>query len=253
MTLDLKLLGISGSPRKGNSEYLLEKSWEGLENLQDELDLNIEKTKYSLRGKNFKPCIGCGYCGDNNGECVHDDDFMKLKCEWLESDVIIYSVPVYHMALPGQLKCFIDRLGNSLFGQFNSNFPEGENTLPKFLKIIGGIVQGSHIFAGQEHTLTEIINHALMMQSIPVTGDMWEAYIGAGSWTRNKMDKDALKELHEKEDFDTKVSIEAGQKLIQRALELAKIVKLGLKEERNYFSKLDHYKHLYKKRGESHG
>ena len=236
--MEIKILGISGSPRKGNSEFLLTKGLDYVSNLND-FDVKIEK--YLFKGKEFKPCIGCGYCGKNEGKCVHNDDFAELKNKWLQADVIIYSLPVYHMGIPGQVKCFIDRLGNSLFGTYKNLFGSGEDTLPRLMKVIGGIVQGAHIFSGQEHTLTDLINHALMMQSIPVTGDMWKSYIGAAGWTNNKIDRNAMEDDFKKGNFDTRVAVEASEKLIKRAVEMAAIIKSGLKEHKKQLIKDSHY------------
>ncbi len=119
----------------------------------------------------------CQACA-KDGECIIKDDFQELLEKWIEADVILYSVPVYHMGMPAQLKAFLDRLGNSLFGRYVKNFSPDAVTLPRSLKVIGSIAQGAHIFSGQEHTITDLINHALIMGCVPVTGDMWEAYIG---------------------------------------------------------------------------
>lgn len=236
--MEIKILGINGSPRKGNSEFLLTKGLDYVTHLND-FDVKIEK--YLFRGKEFKPCIGCGYCGKNEGKCVHNDDFAELKNKWLQADVIIYSVPVYHMSMPGQVKCFIDRLGNCFFGTYKDLFDSDKNTLPKLMKVIGSIVQGIHLFSGQEHTLTDLINHALLMQSIPVAGDMWESYMGAAGWTNNKIDRNAMEEDFKKGNFDTRVAVEASEKLVKRAVEMAAIIKSGLKEHKEQLIKDNHY------------
>ncbi len=236
--MEIKILGINGSPRKGNSEFLLTKGLDYVANLND-FDVKIEK--YLFRGKEFKPCMGCGYCGKNGGKCIHNDDFAGLKSKWMQADVIIYSVPVYHMSMPGQVKCFIDRLGNSLCGTYKNLFDSGEDTLPRLMKVIGSITQGIHLFSGQEHTLTDLINHALLMQSIPVVGDMWESYIGAAGWTNNKINRNAMEKDFKKGNFDTRVAVEASEKLVKRAVEMAAIIKSGLKKHKKQLIKDSHY------------
>ena len=236
--MEIKILGISGSPRKGNSEFLLTKGLEYVANLND-FDIKIEK--YSFRGKEFKPCLGCNLCSKNGGKCIQNDDFEELKDKWMQADVIIYSVPVYHVSIPGQVKCFIDRLGNNFFGTYANFFDSGEDTLPKLMKVIGSIVQGIHIFSGQEHALTDLINHTLMMQSIPVTGDMWESYIGAAGWTYSKIDRNAMEKDFKKGNFDTCIAVEASEKLVKRAVEMAAIIKSGLKEHKQQLIKDSHY------------
>lgn len=220
-----KALGICGSPRKGNSYFLLKKAIEGAKKVNPK---SVKTEIYSIKGKTFHPCIACSYCVKHEGQCIHRDDFEELRDKWLKADVILYSVPVYHMGIPGQLKCFIDRLGNSMFGMFHSKFPAIKDNLPKMFKIIGSIAQGIHIFSGQEHTITNLINHALIMQSIPVTGDLWESYIGVGGWTSNVIEKDGLEKLIQKGDMSAEATIRASQVLGRRAVELAMIIQSGL-------------------------
>jgi len=242
--MKIKVLGICGSPRKGNSKFLLEKALSYVSKLNS---FDVLTETYFFRGKEFKPCIACGYCARNAGKCVHNDDFSELKDKWLDADVILYSIPVYHMGIPGQVKCFIDRLGNSLFSTFKDVFEKDINTLPKLLKVIGSISQGIHLFSGQEHVITDLINHALMMQCIPVTGDMWESYIGASGWTNNNGEPNAMEEDFKKGNFDTCVSVEAAKKIALRAVEIAVIVKSGISENKSYFTQQAHYSPLLKK------
>jgi len=223
----IHVLGICGSPRKGNSHYLLEKA---LEAAREVAPGEVETELYSIRGKKFAPCVSCFRCGELQGECVIKDDFQELREKWVKADVIIYSVPVYHMGIPAQLKAFIDRLGNSLFGRYSNLFKE-EAKLPKSLKVVGAIAQGAHLYSGQEHTLTDLINHALVMGCIPVTGDVWETYIGAGAWTYNDSSRNVLAEKSEEDGLDMRVALRGTTSLARRAVELAFILKSGGKEE----------------------
>jgi len=232
--INVTVLGICGSPRKGNSYFLLEKAMEGARAVNSK---TVKTEIYPIKGKTYHPCIACSYCAKHEGECVQEDDFEELRERWMNADVIIYSVPVYHMSIPGQLKCFIDRLGNSMFGRFLSLFPPGTETLPKMFKIIGSIAQGIHIFSGQEHTITDLINHALIMQSIPVPGDMWESYIGVGGWTSNLIEKDGLKKLSQKGEFDAEAAVRASQAIGRRAVEMAMIIQSGLLACRDFLRK----------------
>lgn len=237
----LQLLGISGSPRKGNSEYLLQHALEAARGVGPD---QSESVDYSFRGKKMGPCLACGYCGKNRGACKVKDDFSELRRLWMDSDVIIYSVPVYHMSMPGQVKCFIDRLGNSLFGEFSHLFEPGQEALPKLLKVIGSITQGMHISSGQEHTLTDLINHTLIMQSIPVTGDLWQSYIGCGGWTSNEIDRHALEKQYDRAHYDAVVVVKSAQDVGRRAVELCLLIHDGVRSRREALSKDPAYKPL---------
>lgn len=217
----LMVLGICGSPRFGNSEFLLKEALKAAE----EVDPSVKCLSYSIRAKKMGPCLGCGRCGDLGGECVFRDDFQTLRDLWLQADVVIYSVPVYHMGIPGQLKCFIDRLGNSMFARYRPLFTEDK--LPKLLKVVGGIAQGIHMCSGQEHTLTDLINHALLMGCVPVTGDMWESYIGGGGWTSNDVDRHALEKQVGEGQMDASIAVKSSRAVARRAVELAMILRAG--------------------------
>ncbi len=215
----IKVLGISGSPRpQGNSRFLLEHAIQGAKAVGNFVQTEI----YTFGGKNkvFAPCDSCFTC-IQSGECRVNDSFQELRDKWLEADAIIYSVPVYHMSYPAQLHAFLDRLGNSLFGTFGSK-------LPKSLKVIGSIAQGTHIFSGQEHTITDLINHALVMGCIPVTGDLWESYIGVGGWTENDISKKAIAQRYEQGNLDAQVSVRGSLSLGKRVAQVALVIKSGV-------------------------
>jgi multimeric flavodoxin WrbA len=231
----IKILGICGSPRSnGNSQYLLDCGLQASEQKYGEL---IEVQQSSFKGKKILPCLSCFRCseGDSVGECVIHDDFQNLRDLWVEADVIIYSMPVYHYGIPGQVKCFLDRLGNTLNRRF-------ETTSPRLLKILGAIVQGSHFAAGQESAVTFLAQHAILKNCIPVSGDGWQSYLGACGWTLNSREKSALKDLVQNGNQDAQLAVAASRSLCTRAIELALIVHFGAKELRLFLSEEPVYK-----------
>lgn len=224
MRQSIRVLGISGSPRRGNSVFLLDQALEAAREAGGE---SVEVRTYSFRAKKFGPCLGCGECEKLKGECAFKDSFQELRDLWLWADVVLYSVPVYHMSVPGQVKCFLDRLGNSLFFRYQDLLPPGASALTKQMKVIGAIAQGCHTFSGQEHTLTDLINHALVMQCVPVAGDLWEAYIGAGGWTNNEVDTEALARQYQSGGVDAGVAVRAARSVGKRGVETATLLKEG--------------------------
>jgi|SRR5665647_767879 len=233
----IKVLGICGSPRNGNSKFLLEEALASVKLLG--LDTDVEY--YSIRGKTMAGCVMCQAC-EKDGICVIKDDFHELLEKWIGADVILYSIPVYHMGVPSQLKAFMDRLGNSLFGRYVDNFPATYVTLPKSLKVIGTIAQGAHIFSGQEHTITDMINHTLIMGCVPVAGDMWENYIGAGGWTGNDIRRDAIEKQSKEGKEDALVALRASCSLAKRAVEMSMILKAGALGAQKYLENDPVYK-----------
>ena len=224
--MKLKLLGICGSPRKGNSEFLIGKSFEDISKLPFDIDINI----YSLRGKKIQPCLSCFKCMGNKGQCVLKDDFKELRQMWISADIIIYSCPVYHLSIPGQLKCFIDRLGNTFYGGYS-----GVSSV-RHMKTIGILTQGLDFFSGQELTISYLILHAVLLNCIPVSGDGWHSYIGAAGWTYNQIDKDAMSQLLNKGNFDAEITISAAKSVVKRAIEVAAMIKSGFNKLQDKFS-----------------
>jgi hypothetical protein len=131
-----------------------------------------------------------------------------------------------------------------MFGLYRSQLPEGKDTLPKLLKVIGSIAQGIHIFSGQEHAITDLINHALIMQSIPVTADLWESYIGVGGWTAGSPARDGLEKLAGAGDRSGRAAVEASRAVGRRAVEMALIVRAGVLACRDVLGKDPLYRPL---------
>jgi len=214
---EIKLLGISASPRKkGNSWYLLECAVQGAKRANSG---SVESELYSISGKEMGPCVSCFRCAEL-GDCAIEDDFQELRDKWVAADAIVYSVPVYHMGIPGQLKCFMDRLGNTLYHYY------GEVAV-RNLKTVGVAVQGSHIFAGQEQVVATLINHAVLLSCIPVAGDPWQSYLGAAGWTRNQSRKDSLRRLYEGGDEDAEAAVAAAESLGKRVVQMALLLRAG--------------------------
>ena len=223
----IKVLGICASPRNGNSKYLLEEALKAVVQTGKDWNRDISTEYYSIRGKKFGGCIACGAC-QKDGSCVIKDDFQELAEKFMEADVVIYSIPVYHMGMPAQLKAFIDRLGNSMFGRCKKLFPDAElKFAPRNMKTITCIAQGVHAFSGQEHTMTQIMNHSMLMGSLYITGDKWESYIGAGGWTSNDISCSALEKQNAEGLYDAKVALNSVRSTARRATEVAIILREG--------------------------
>ncbi len=219
--MTVRMLGISASPRgRANSYYLLQRALAEAKRVLKDPEIDV----YTFDKKTFSGCIHCYGCR-KKGNCVVEDDFQDLAERWKAADVIIYSVPVYHMSIPGQLKCFIDRLGQSGFTKLAPG--QGQIGMTKLLKCIGIISQGMHIFSGQEHAITELVNHALIMGCLPIPGNLWESYIGASGWTECLRDKDAIEKLDEEGTISARAAVESAKSMGRNVALLAKIVQAG--------------------------
>jgi multimeric flavodoxin WrbA len=94
-----KYLLISGSPRKGNTDFVLSSIFDSIEG---------DKELILLRNKDIKHCTGCLHCHDKP-ECVIKDDMGEILSKMLAADVMIIGSPNYFGNVTGLMKDFIDR------------------------------------------------------------------------------------------------------------------------------------------------
>jgi len=103
----MKLISVCGSPRNGNTEWILKQ----LHAMA--LSNGITSDLIILRKREIEPCRGCLAC-EKGGEgrkgiCAIKDDMRDIYPRLLEADLIVYGTPVYFEMLSGLLKNFIDR------------------------------------------------------------------------------------------------------------------------------------------------
>jgi multimeric flavodoxin WrbA len=103
----MKIVGICGSPRKGNTEWMLNMLLESVG------DIGVSTELILLRQKNIKGCDGCLGCeagGKNRkGVCHIKDDMQGIYPKLLGADALALGTPVYFGMLSGLLKNFMDR------------------------------------------------------------------------------------------------------------------------------------------------
>ena len=98
----MKILAICGSPRKGNTEFMLNTVLNEIKNHEKELVL--------LKDKKIKHCVGCLYCDEHKEDCsIKDDDMKELNDKFKKADIVIIGSANYFDNVTGLLKDFIDR------------------------------------------------------------------------------------------------------------------------------------------------
>lgn len=230
----IKLLAISASPRKdGNTEFLMDKALETV----NASPYDVQLMRYSFLGKRVQPCIGCLKCYDNGGACILKDDFEELRQMWITADAVIYCVPVYVFGIPGQLKCFLDRLHNAFVGYYPTRST-------RFLKAVTCISQGADLFGGQELAMIDIMRHAALIKCLYVSPDA--SYVGAGGWAAGS-DKDCLAEKERRETDDYVVTVRNARSAVQRAVQIAAIIKAGVQSQREILLKDPKYTDFIKR------
>ena len=103
----MKIVGVCGSPRKGNTEWMLGKVLETAAKSGAEAELLL------LRKMEVRTCRGCLACEkggrERKGICQIKDDMTGVYPKLLAADVIVLATPCYFEMLSGLLKNFLDR------------------------------------------------------------------------------------------------------------------------------------------------
>ncbi len=104
----MKVLAVLGSPiRRRNSETLLNEVINGLEDHTSENE-SLEVDFVSVQSLKVSPCVACDRCTRIKG-CVFQDDMSYLYNTFNDSDIILFSSPLYFNSVSAQAKAIIDR------------------------------------------------------------------------------------------------------------------------------------------------
>lgn len=171
------ILGISGSPRRSNTQALLAASLEAAQ------ECGAETRLISLAGKTIKPCIGCYRCADEDGDDAFfcqkhkgTDDMHAIYGDICDADALLIASPVYFGTVSGQVKVMMDR-----FMPFFGGFKHGDLLNGK---LGGGLAVGIKHHGGQELTIHAIHTFYLHLGMIvvgPKAPHLYCSYGGAGT------------------------------------------------------------------------
>ncbi len=102
----MKILVINGSPKKEKSDtlHITRAFLEGMEEAAPQ-----EISVIHAIEKKIAYCAGCFACKRNGGTCVYDDDMGAILREILDSDLLLFSFPLYCYGMPAPLKALLDR------------------------------------------------------------------------------------------------------------------------------------------------
>jgi len=102
----MKVLGISGSPRRGgNTDLAVERT---LEIIGERLP-GAETEFIRIADHRIEHCRGCRHCMTHSECVIEGDDLDPLVDKMLGSDLILLGAPIYWWSPPGVLKDLIDR------------------------------------------------------------------------------------------------------------------------------------------------
>ncbi len=175
---DVRILGISGSPRKGNTLLMVEESLKGASELG-----GVTVSLISLDKKRVDPCIDCGLCPVSKERfCALKDDMEEIYSEIIRADGIIIGAPAYFGTINAQAKALMDRCR-----------PLGRAGMLMHHKIGGAIAVGACGNGGQEKVLGSIIDYFILSGILPVglTTSLRVGPVGM-AWRAGKIKEDVF-------------------------------------------------------------
>lgn len=100
----MRVLGISGSPRKnGNTELLMREVLKAAETEGCETEV------FCVSEKQVSPCDACYTCFET-GRCRIQDDMQELYGMLDRADAVVFGSPVYFGSVTAQAKAVMDRM-----------------------------------------------------------------------------------------------------------------------------------------------
>ena len=102
----MKIMVLNGSPKRDYSDtmHVTRAFLEGMNETAPQ-----EVHTIHVIDRRIEYCAGCFACMRNGGTCVHDDDMREILLEILDSDLLIWSFPLYCYGMPAPPKALLDR------------------------------------------------------------------------------------------------------------------------------------------------
>ena len=104
----MKILCINGSPKREKSDTMrITRAF--LDGLRDTVPEVAVEILHAVDCR-IEYCHGCFTCMRNGGHCAIEDDMRGILQKMLDSDVLLFSFPLYCYGMPAPLKALIDRV-----------------------------------------------------------------------------------------------------------------------------------------------
>lgn len=230
--MKVRILGISGSPRHGNTEFIVKEALASAEELPD-----VETEYYSLAGKKLHGCIMCAKCHDPNATQENPcppfpDDVVALSRRMLESDGMIIGTPVYVGGASAQLKMVFDRISSYI-----EHGPFGPQALRN--KVVGVVASAWDREGGHCMAIMDIVKYSILMDMIVVGSgperlktvcywggaviESYHAFKPEPFWEGVNTPEELNAVKHDK------LGLVSCKRLGKRVTEMAKVIKAGFK------------------------
>jgi multimeric flavodoxin WrbA len=223
----IKILGISGSPRKnGNTDYMVKMALLAARQVKGVETEFIQLKDYGIKSG----CIACHRC--DKAPSIEKLCYLKgdrlneiLKKE-VEANGFIWGSPVYWQGVTAQFKMWLDRheAMGSASGAPNRNKP------------VGCVTVGMCRSGGQAQTIEDMHRAALMMDMIPIGASAVGSFLGAAGihgacgiqcgWPETEGGDFVGKEAFNWVQYD-ELAIMACLVIGERVAEMAKVIEAG--------------------------
>ena len=162
------VLLVNCSPRpKNNTSVLLDQVSRGISEVR-----GCSTSVFEFHGRSFAGCRATclNYCS-REGDCCIRDGLQEFMVEWRAADAVVFCAPVYLMGPPASVRALFERLVNVQLAYLREDFPRAN-------KVCGAVMQGHSRWGGQEIALQYFAQQTVLMNCIPVSGDMPGSYLG---------------------------------------------------------------------------
>jgi multimeric flavodoxin WrbA len=179
--VDMKIVGISCSPRKGKSTFY---SLETCLQAAKEAVSRVETILIELSEMKINGCIACGKCMKVL-ECSQEDDFVKMIPILSDPELVglMIATPVYFGSMTSQCKAFLDRCV-----MFRRN---GFLLRDK----VGGVIAVGGVRNGGQELAIQAVQAAMLVQDMVVVSEgKPTSHYGATLWSGHPdgIEKDAF-------------------------------------------------------------
>jgi multimeric flavodoxin WrbA len=216
--VELKVLGICGSPIKGgNTELFLQEALKAAAEMG-----GVTTELIALAGKEIKGCLHCNFCVGKRQEegkfCAQKDDMLEIYPRLMEADALLLATPVYLGRLSGPLADFLDRLRAINDGKYYHRRLEN--------KVGGALAVAWFRNTGLETALLSIVFGFFSLKMLPVGpgrgGCQWGATglsSDAGTGKFDPADKHGV--------LKDQYGLDSARNLGRRVVEVARTLKAG--------------------------
>lgn len=167
----MKILLLNGSP-KGEKSDTLHMTRAFLDGMNRVSENKIEYLDVTQKRINY--CKGCFSCKRNGGTCVYDDDMADILNQILQSDLLLFSFPLYCFGIPAPLKALLDRtmplstLAMQKVGDHYEHIGQADFSHLRYVMISGcGFPNAQHNFEALRLEFEMMFPHNLFMLTVP--------------------------------------------------------------------------------------